>query len=383
MAKYKNLIEKKNDLITRAEEIVNGAELAKRELTEDEAQELAEIRDDVKAIKDALGIMDEISEEREEVAEDEDKAEERSIEQKDREAFEGYIRSVVLHQRTDYNLTKGDNGAVIPTTIAKKIIDKVYNICPILEQSSKYNVKGNLVIPYYDGSTHDITVAYATEFEDLASSVGSFGTISLAGFLAGALVKISRSLINNSEFNLTDYIVNRMAYAIKRFIEGELLNGTQDKVTGLSGIGAGMTLTAGATTAITADEVVELHDMIVDDYQSNAIFIMSPKTRTALRTLKTSDGIYLLNDDISSPFGKTILGKPVYVTDNMSDMGAGKVAIFYGDMSGLATKFSEDMEIQVLNERFATQHAVGVVGWVEFDAKIEDAQKIAQLKMHA
>ena len=377
------MIEKKNDLITRAEEIVNGAELAKRELTEDEAQELAEIRDDVKAIKDALGIMDEISEEREEVAEDEDKAEERSIEQKDREAFEGYIRSVVLHQRTDYNLTKGDNGAVIPTTIAKKIIDKVYNICPILEQSSKYNVKGNLVIPYYDGSTHDITVAYATEFEDLASSVGSFGTISLAGFLAGALVKISRSLINNSEFNLTDYIVNRMAYAIKRFIEGELLNGTQDKVTGLSGIGAGMTLTAGATTAITADEVVELHDMIVDDYQSNAIFSMSPKTRTALRTLKTSDGIYLLNDDISSPFGKTILGKPVYVTDNMSDMGAGKVAIFYGDMSGLATKFSEDMEIQVLNERFATQHAVGVVGWVEFDAKIEDAQKIAQLKMHA
>ena len=67
----------------------------------------------------------------------------------------------------------------------------------------------------------------------------------------------------------------------------------------------------------------------------------------------------------------------------MEDMGAGKVAMFYGDMSGLATKFSEEMEIQVLNERFATQHAVGVVGWLEFDAKIEDAQKIAQLKMHA
>ena len=382
MAKYKNLIEKKNDLITRAEEIVNGAELAKRELTEDEAQELAEIRDDVKAIKDALGIMDEISDEREEVAEDEDK-EERSLEAKDREAFEGYIRSVVLHQRTYYNLTKGDNGAVIPTTIVNKIIAKVYSICPILEQSSKYNVKGNLVIPYYDGSTHDITVAYATEFEDLASSVGSFGTITLAGFLAGALVKISRSLINNSDFNLTDWVVDRMAYAMKRFVEGELLNGTENKVTGLSGITAGMTLTAGATTALTADEVIQLHDMIVDDYQSNAIFIMSPKTRTAIRTLKTNDVIYLLNDDVSSPFGSTLLGKPVYVTDNMEDMGAGKVAMFYGDMSGLATKFSEEMEIQVLNERFATQHAVGVVGWLEFDAKIEDAQKIAQLKMHA
>ena len=52
-------------------------------------------------------------------------------------------------------------------------------------------------------------------------------------------------------------------------------------------------------------------------------------------------------------------------------------------MSGLATKFGEDMSIEVLREKYATQHAVGVVGWVEFDAKVEDAQKIAVLKMHA
>ena len=38
----KALIEKKNDLITRAETIVNTAEDEKRELTEDEAAELAE-----------------------------------------------------------------------------------------------------------------------------------------------------------------------------------------------------------------------------------------------------------------------------------------------------------------------------------------------------
>ena len=48
----KGMIEKKNDLITRAEEIVNAADAEKRELTEDEAMELAEIRDDVKKIKE-------------------------------------------------------------------------------------------------------------------------------------------------------------------------------------------------------------------------------------------------------------------------------------------------------------------------------------------
>ena len=42
---------------------------------------------------------------------------------------------------------------------------------------------------------------------------------------------------------------------------------------------------------------------------------------------------------------------------------------------------TEDVSIQVLNEQFATQHAVGVIAWVEIDAKVENAQKIAALKM--
>lgn len=386
---YKGLVEKKNDLITRAEAILNDAETNKRELTDDEAQELAEIRDDVRKIKEALKIHDELKEEKQELKEEaaEDKAEAQAMkeaackEEADRRAFEAYVRGVVLNERDAVNMTKAANGAVIPTTIANKIIAMVYNICPILEKSTKYNVKGKLVVPYYDESTNSITVDYADEFVELTSDVGAFTKIELDGFLAGTLTLISRSLINNAQFNIVDFIVERMAYAIKRFIEGELLNGTEGKVAGLSGVTK--SITAAATTAITADEVVRLHDAIIDDFQANAIWIMSPATRTALRTLKSTTGYYLLNDDISTPFGTSLLGKPVYVSDNMPDMAAGKTAIYYGDMRGLATKFSEEMTIEVLREKYATQHAVGVVGWLEFDSKVEDAQKIAKLVMAA
>lgn len=391
MKNYKALMEKKNDLIVRAESILNDAETNKRELTDDEAQELAEIRDDVRKIKEALKIAEEIHEEKKELkeegealgerAKEKEEAQAKAKEEAEVRAFDDYLRHRVEHQRDAVNLTKGANGAVIPTTIANKIISKVYNICPILERSTKYNVKGKLVVPYYDEDTSSITVSYATEFEDLTSSVGAFDKIELDGFLAGALTLVSRSLINNSEFNLVDFVIEKMAYAIKRFIEHELLIGTSGKVTGLSTLTNG--ITAGSATAITADEVVALHDAIKDDFQGNAIWIMSPATRTALRTLKSTTGYYLLNDDLSSPFGSTLLGKPVYVSDNMPDMGAGNVAIYYGDMRGLATKFSENMEIEVLREKYATQHAVGVVGWLEFDSKVEDNQKIAKLTMKA
>ena len=64
MKNFKELEEKKNDLIERATVIVNGAESEKRELTDDEAQELAEIRDDVRKIKEKLEIIDDIDDAR-------------------------------------------------------------------------------------------------------------------------------------------------------------------------------------------------------------------------------------------------------------------------------------------------------------------------------
>jgi HK97 family phage major capsid protein len=393
-------IEKKNDLIKRAESIVNLAETEKRELTDAEAQELAEIRDDVKKIKDMLEMMGELDDARAcggklEKKEDagaeagaDAKADDQARELAERRSFEAYVRGKVLETRGDAtNLTEGANGAVIPVTIAKKIIAKVYDICPILERSSKYSLKGDLEIPYYDESSTAITVAWAEEFTDLTSSVGNFTSITLKDYLAGALTLISRKLINNSEFDLVAFIIDRMALAIARFIEGACLNGGNpdssshvNQVKGLAG-SVTQTVLAGSTSAITADKVIELKDSVKDVFQNDAMFIMSRNTRTALRLLKDDVGRYLLQDDITSPFGSTLLGKPVYVSDNMPDIASGVNAIYYGDMKGLATKFSEDVNIQVLREKYATQHAVGVVGWVSFDAKVENAQAISALVM--
>jgi HK97 family phage major capsid protein len=401
----KILEEKKNDLVTRGEALMEA--MKTRELTEDEAAELAEIRDDLKKIKEALGLEDEMREileseaeakpdaEPKEEGEDVERAcneEKRELEQRalaEEKAFEAYIRNR-YNERSETELTKGDNGAVIPATIANRIIKKVYDICPILERSSKFNVKGTLTVPYYseESPADAITVAYAEEFTPLTSHVGKFtSTISLSGFLAGALVKVSRSLINNSQFDIVQYVIDLMADHIARFIEHELLIGTP------ANVGAGTpakvlglytltnAVTAASASAITADEVIKLHDAVKDRYQSNALWIMSPATRTALRLLKDEMGRYLLQDDISSPFGTSLLGKPVYVSDNMPEIASGNNVIYYGDFKGLATKFDEEINIQVLRERFADEHADGVVGWFSFDSKVMDQQMIAKLTM--
>ena len=392
----KELIEKKNDLITRAEDVLNLAKAEKRELTEAEAEELAEIRDNVRKIVATLKLDDDFREmaDMEEKKEDAPKEEEKEMTEQEKimekevqetRAFENFVRGRVIHERAG-ELTPatsgtgiGLGGALIPETIVNRIIRKVYDISPILDRSQKFNVKGTLEVPFYPADSQNITVAYQNEFVQLSSTSGSFDTVPLTGFLAGCLTKISRTLINNVNFDIVGFIVDEMAYAIKRFIEHELLIGTEGKVTGLSTLNNG--ITTASASAITADEVVKLHDSIKDEFQTNAIWIMSPATRTALRLLKGNTGYYLLNDDISTPFGTSLLGKPVYVSDNMPDIGDGGNVIYYGDMRGLATKFNEEINIEVLRERYADEHAIGVVGWFEFDSKVVDEQQIAVMTM--
>lgn len=381
----KELMEKKNDLITRAESVLNVAKEEKRELTEAEAEELAEIRDNVRRIVETLKLDEDFQKmeienaeaKNEEVEEMEEK---RDVNMMERDAFENYLRGKIVHERSgEITPSSGSGEALVPKTIADEIIKKVYDISPVLARSTRYNVKGTLDIPYYPNDSDNITVDYRSEFSALSSTSGGFSSVSLTGFLAGALTKISRSLINNTEFNIVDFVVNEMADQIAKFIEKELLVGTQNKVEGMRNLTNAVT--ADSATTVTLDEIIAVHDAIKDRYQANAIWVMSSATRTALRQLKSTTGYPLLNDDVASPFGNTLLGKPVYVSDNMPNMASGKDAIYYGDFRGLATKFSEDINIEVLRERFADEHAVGVVGWFEFDADVVDAQKLAKLTM--
>lgn len=372
----KALEEQRTELVNEMTNIVESAEAETRTLTDEEETRYDEIKKEISKIDKTLSAIDEQRAFNKIPAKK--NAEEEGLESEER-AFANYIRGVVETRTT--NLAVGDNGAVIPKTIAQKIIKKVHDISPIYQLATRYNVKGDLTIPYYDESSSAITTAYATEFTDLESSSGKFLNIELKGYLAGALTKVSKSLVNNSDFDLVSFVITAMAESIAIFIEKELLKGTSSKVTGLSTVK--QKVTAASSNALTSDELIDVQEMVPDIYQAGAIWIMNKSTRTAIRKLKDNDGNYLLNKDVSAKWGYTLLGKDVYTSENMDAMSSEKTAIYYGDMSGLAVKLSEDVNIEVLREKYATQHALGVVGWVELDSKIENEQKISALVMGA
>ncbi len=379
----KSMAEQRAELMQQLKQLTEKAETEQRAFSGEEDQQFDMLEQKIKDIDKTMEKLDRArgipqGNQRQEEETGSEK-EEKDKEKREERAFAAYIRGELLQERADDNLAAGDNGAVIPSSIVNKIIQKVHDISPIYQMAAKYNIGGTVSIPYYDEETKSITMAYATEFTELESTAGKFGSIELKGFLAGALSKVSKSLINNSSFQIVPFVVNAMANSISRWIEKELLVGTEGKIEGLRGVK--QNVDAAAATKVTADELIDLQEEVPDAFQAGAVWIMNKSTRTSIRKLKDGDGNYILNKDATATWGYTLFGKDVYTSENMPEMAAGQVAVYYGDFSGLAVKVSENVSIEVLREKFATQHAVGVVAWLEMDAKVENAQKIAKLTM--
>ncbi len=370
----KELREKRDQIVEQMQAITdNATNVEKRTLTTEEQQKFADLKKEVEDIDATLEAMEQSRTLLPPIRTPEKKEPVEDIEIR---TFANIIRN-----RVDANITKTANGAVIPTTIAKKIIDVAKDRSPLFKDAEKYNIRGTVSIPYVDTDNDNITVAYATEFTELEAKDTKLLTVDLKGFLAGALCKVSRSLLNSTDLDLTTFVVNKMGAALADFLDKQIIQGDSTHITGLST--ATQIVTAKAATAITADELITLKNKLKSVFQAGAYWVMAPDTLTAVQQLKDENGRYLFNDEIKNGFSGTILGKPVYTSDQCPGMAATKTAIFYiSPKQALAAKIVED-SVQILNEKYATQHAIGVVEWAEVDCKIQNQQAVAVLKMAA
>lgn len=382
----KKLIEMRAGLMVVLNGLLEAAKTEERAFTEDEEKKFNETEAEIKRLDatiEAEKRAQNISEIK--IPEAAPKTEQLTKEQIEERAFTDFINGKITEMRSgEQNVTMANNSAIIPESIAKRILDEVRDICPILAGAEVYHEKGTLKIPKWTkaNSTHDVTVNYATEFTPLTADSGKFVSVDLGGYLAGALVLIGKSVINSGAINVTAFIIRKIAEKVAQFLEGELLKGSGSS----AAQGATKTtnvVTTGTALVIDLDDLIALQAAVKQAYQKKACWTMNSKTWTLIKQLKDTNNRPLIEPDTSSEFPYRLLGKPVYLSDNMDDVGANKLAVLYGDYSGLSVNFREDIGIEILREAYHTQHAIGIDAWFEFDSKVTDEQKLAVLKVKA
>ena len=258
----KKMRENREEKVKEMENVLNAAKTENRAMTAEEQASFDAIEKEIADIDKTIEAAERAAKAKNTKETGDNGAEQETQEELEERAFVKYVLGAAagLEERAgELNLTMANNGAIVPTSIANKIIKKVKDISPILSRATVYYMTGELKVPVYGASSgHDVKVAYSDDFTELTADAGKFTSVDLKGYLVGALTLIGRKLKTNAMFNVTDFIVNYMAEEIAAFLEGELLNGTTSKMEGA--LSTTNEKTAAAAAAINADELIDLLD---------------------------------------------------------------------------------------------------------------------------
>ena len=216
------------------------------------------------------------------------------------------------------------------------------------------------------------TAAYGAEGASIDESDHQFGQVTFTPVRLARIMKVSEELLNYtgtfSAAQLEQYIASSFA---RSFATAELAGFlTGDNSNAPRGIfdNAASGLTAAGTAAVTGDEIIDLFYSVAVQYRSapTANWIISPEAAKAIRQLKnpvTTSGAlnYLWTPGLGAA-PDTLLGKPVYESDNVDALAATKKPILFGDTSYYQIVDFGGFEFTRLDELLAASGQVGVRG---------------------
>jgi HK97 family phage major capsid protein len=229
------------------------------------------------------------------------------------------------------------------------------------------------------------TASWVDEEGQIPESDDSFGQVSIGAFKLATMIKVSEELLNDSVFNLENYIAREFARRIgakeeEAFFVGDGLG----KPTGiLAATGGGQIgVTTAAPAAITLDEILDLFYSLKSPYRKKAVFVMNDATVKAIRKLKDSTGQYLWQPSIKEATPDTILNRPLYTSAYVPVIEAGAKTVVFGDFGYYWVADRQGRVFKRLSELFAPTGQVGFIATQRVDGKLvlPEAIKILQQK---
>ena len=229
------------------------------------------------------------------------------------------------------------------------------------------------------------TASWIDEEGAIPESDDSFGQVSIGAYKLGTMIKVSEELLNDSVFNLENYIAREFARRIGNKEEDAFFTGDgSGKPTGILAAtgGAQIGVTAASATAITVDEILDLFYSLKSPYRNKSVFVMNDATIKAIRKLKDGQGQYIWQPSLQAGTPDTILNRPVYTSSYVPTIAAAAKSIIFGDFGYYWVADRQGRVFKRLNELYAATGQVGFVATQRVDGKLilPEAIKVLQQK---
>lgn len=230
------------------------------------------------------------------------------------------------------------------------------------------------------------TASWIDEEGAYTESDDSFGQVSIGAYKVGTMIKVSEELLNDSVFDLESYIAKEFARRIGAKEEEAFFTGDgSGKPLGILAAtgGAETGVTAASSTAVTADELMDLFYSLKSPYRKKAVWVLNDSTIKAVRKLKDSTGQYLWQPSLVAGTPDTLLGRPVKTSAYMPVVAAGAKTIAFGDFSYYWIADRQGRSFKRLNELYAANGQVGFLGSQRVDGKLVLSEAVKVLAQKA
>lgn len=299
----------------------------------------------------------------------------------------GMLRQGYVENRTQTVGTPAAGGYTVPRTLANRIVEVMRDWGPMYDPGVTDEMTTSGGNPY-DIPTNDDTgntsgaLAEGADLTDDGSGDVAFGQATLGAYVyATPWLKISFELLQDSQFNVEQFIARKLGERLGRGANAKLTVGTgtgQPKgIIPASSFG----ITAAAVAAIAADELISLQHSVNQAYRRSPFcrWMFADTTLASIRKLKDGQGNYLWQmGDIRANAPDVILGKPYSVNDDVPAMATGNRSVAFGDFSRYTVRKVGSPLIGTVRERFWPK--VGMAGLIRFDGNLIDAAAVKHLK---
>lgn len=368
----KELEEKREELVTEMEELLNKAKAETRAMNDDEVSRYEEIKKEIRNIDVTLEAEAEVNK----VGDKKPAKEERTLD----EIINEELRCILENRATAMNTgTNSEGGFVVNSELVKEIIKELKDRSDVYKFFNATTIKGDTKIPKKTSSGTANWVDENSE-QDPTGSIPNLTLVELKQHRLYRESAITQQMLNSQEIDLKAFIIDDVVESMIDAVEAAIFTGTGTKQpTGLlSGITKKLSLEERGT--ITFDDMKKCKAKLKKAAWKKAKWFMHSDTLLVLDLIKDNQGRALLQPDLTEETGYKILGIPVEVTDAMpsiADTGA-KCIVALATPNAYHTNTQKTMALHVYNDSTYTRK--GLVGYgadLYMDGKIKNDDQAA------
>lgn len=356
------LIDARANAWNEAKEILDKAEVEKRDLNAEESQAYERINADIDGKDEQVRSMlarvereheaDEARAKFDKLVRDTPKGDPSKDEPTLEERFVSWIRgeargntstgkafeiSDVSEKRTLSKLSAGAGANTVPTSFRAQLMEHLVDAATVRQTSATVLSTGTGEDLQMPKTTSISTAALIAEAGTITASDPVFAQATLKAYKIGHLIQVSHELINDTAVDLLAYLARESGLAIGIKADSYWAVGTGSSQPAGVVTGASAGVTAASATAITTDELIDLEYSVIPPYRNTpgAAWLVKDSTVAYLRKLKYTSGTnaYIWQPSITVGAPDVLFGKPLYADPNMAAIATGNKTVLFGDFS--------------------------------------------------